>query len=713
MIVLSLLRRYPVALRTFLAGVVLTACVQVWLNFQHQNHAQTQLNHLALIYAERIESKLDAEINILRGIQNAFIANTNLNKKTFSTILKQQNIQGRFPDFISVQFIREIASSDIDVYIHHRKLDNPAFNISLSSPRAVYQIIDFIFPEHAVLHEPEGFEISHQTANLIAIEYARDQGRGVASPAYALQGYKNASLGFAIRFPIYSPNKPLNNQKERRSAFIGSLGATFTIDKMIAWLGNDVEKNIRLQLQDTGTTSGLNKTEKSKIIYKTKSLSNRNNELNANALIQFPGRQWKLSLFAPASIFPRYNALDYFIWILGFTLSIFIAVLLQRQRNNRASALDLAEQITQDLRKNKQHYQQVAQLTEDAHDLIISRDLNGKIIYANRAARIYFSESTPVLLGKNKPLLLSAELAINEIPIRQECQHRHTDGELHFLELTLFPLYNQEAVHSGSAMFVHNITQHKELMIELQKSRERFSALLELAADWYWEQDKNFRFTQVSTGFFNLYSLNQTSVIGHQRWELSDGCLSAEEWRAHQSLLKTLRSFRDFIYTLKVGASNMIVRVSGQPFFDEQGELQGYRGIGYDITASKNNEQAIQLEQQRIASILNSMADGVITTALNGDVEFINPSAIQLLNCRTATSIGKHINHIYQVISPKDQNPLIPLFSMALDSIEKNTPSRTVLLNTHKQSLLIQESIIHLKNSTGTLIGFALIIRQI
>lgn len=711
--IFSLFRRYPVALRTFLVGLLLTAGLQLWLNFQHQAHVQAQLNQLAHLYAERIESRLDAEINILRGIQNAFIANPDLDKKTFSAILKQQNIQGRFPDFVSVQFIREIISSDLERFIKNRQLDDPAFNVQQDSPRPVYQIIDYIFPEHAVLHESEGLEISGQTANLTAIEYARDQGRGVASPTYQLKGYKNSPLGFVIRFPVYTPNKSLNNQKERRAAFIGSLGATFTIDKMILWIGHDAEKNIRIQLQDTGTTSGLNDAEKSKIIYATKSIASNFNELSASSLIQFPGRQWRLSLFATSGSFPRPYSLDYFIWILGVSLSAFIAFLLQRQRNNRESALDLAEQITQDLRKNELHYQQVAQLTEDAHDLIISRDLNGKITYANRAARIYFADSTPILLGKNKPLLLSAELAINETPIQQECQHRHSDGELHYFELTLFPLFNQENERSGFAMFAHNITQHKELIIELQKSRERFSALVELAADWYWEQDKDFRFTQVSPGFFNSYALSRKSVIGHYRWELSDGRLSTEEWRIHKALLEAHRSFHDFIYTLKVGTDSLIVRISGQPFYNERGEFLGYRGVGYDITASRSNEQAIHLEQQRIASILNSMADGVITIALNGDVEFINPAAVRLLNCRTAASIGKHIDHIYQVVSSEDHSPLTSLFSIALDFIEKNPASRTVLLNTHQQSLLIQESVIHLKNSKGTLTGLALIFRPV
>ncbi len=714
--ILSLSRHYRVALRTFVMGLLLTGGLQIWLNFQHKNHAQIQLEHLARHYAERIEAKLDAEINILRGIQNAFIANPNLSNHTFSTILKQQSIQGRFPDFVSIHFIREVASANLDAYIAHRQLEDPTFTVSFDSPRPVYQITDYVFPENAPTHEPIGVDISAQTANLTTIEYARDQGRGIASPAYPLKGYKTAPMGFVIHLPIYTPNKAINNQKERRAAFIGSLGATFTITKMMQWLDQDINKSIHLQLQDTGTTSALNEAEKSKIIYPETNPSpiSAYRELNANALIQFPGRQWRLNLHAPAEAFPQQTSLNYVLWVVGIFLSMFIALLLQRQKNNHESALDLAEQITQDLRKHEQHFQQMAQLAEESRDLIISRDLQGKIIYANRAARIYFAESTPVLLGKNKPLLLSAELAMSEIPILQECQHRNTADELHFFELTLFPLYNQEELHVGSAMFAHDITPHKELFIELQKSRERFASLLELAADWHWEQDKDFRFTQISAGFFNLHAINRKLLIGQTPWELSDGRVSTEEWRIHKAQLEAQKSFKDFIYTMQIGANSVIIQTSGQPYFNEKNEFMGYRGIGHDITSNKKNEHATQLEQQRIAAILNSMADGIITLALNGDVEFINPAAIHLLSCRAVTAIGKHIDHIYRVISIAERTPLASLLSIALSSVETPPPSREVLLlNSRSQSMLIQEWVIHLKNSKGTLTGLALLFRTI
>lgn len=135
MSILSLWRHYRVALRTFAAGILLTIALQTGLIIQQKNNAQSQIEQLAGIYAERIEFKLEAETNILRGLQNAFIANPNLSGQTFTNILKLQNIQGRFPDFVSVHFIREIPTADSDQFIARRRQEIPDFTITSTSPR--------------------------------------------------------------------------------------------------------------------------------------------------------------------------------------------------------------------------------------------------------------------------------------------------------------------------------------------------------------------------------------------------------------------------------------------------------------------------------------------------------------------------------------------------------------------------------------------------
>lgn len=153
-----------------------------------------------------------------------------------------------------------------------------------------------------------------------------------------------------------------------------------------------------------------------------------------------------------------------------------------------------------------------------------------------------------------------------------------------------------------------------------------------------------------------------------------------------------------------------MVSNSGQAYFNEKNEFLGYRGVSKEIH-SKNEHIALQ---EKIASILNSMADGVITLALTGEVEYMNPAAAHILNCHPKTVLGKHIDRIYRVVTAEEHSPLVSLPHLALSATETPPPPREVfLLNAHSKSTLIQESVMHLKNSKGMLIGLALFFKHL
>ncbi|WP_130106531.1 PAS domain-containing protein [Iodobacter fluviatilis] len=108
--------------------------------------------------------------------------------------------------------------------------------------------------------------------------------------------------------------------------------------------------------------------------------------------------------------------------------------------------------------------------------------------------------------------------------------------------------------------------------------------------------------------------------------------------------------------------------------------------------------------QEKIASILNSMADGVITLTLTGEIEYMNPAAAHILNCHPKTVLGKHIDRIYRVVTSEEHSPLVSLPHLALSATETPPPPREVFLfNAHSKSTLIQESAMHLKNSKANI----------
>ena len=105
----------------------------------------------------------------------------------------------------------------------------------------------------------------------------------------------------------------------------------------------------------------------------------------------------------------------------------------------------------------------------------------------------------------------------------------------------------------------------QERTAELRASEERFHRLTELSSDWYWEQDANGQFTQVSGPALEMLGFGGATLDEN---------------------IATRRPFLDFVYSrTNTDGSLQYFQVSGEPIFDSSGCYTGYRGVGMDVTA--------------------------------------------------------------------------------------------------------------------------------
>lgn len=122
-----------------------------------------------------------------------------------------------------------------------------------------------------------------------------------------------------------------------------------------------------------------------------------------------------------------------------------------------------------------------------------------------------------------------------------------------------------------------------ERTAELRESEARFRSLTELAADWYWEQDEQGKFTKVSGPVLDMLGIKVDSHLSDNRQA------EVPEWdkdqrAALQSKIEARQPFLDFMLrrTHSDGTQQQF-RVSGQPMFNENCGFVGYRGIGVEV----------------------------------------------------------------------------------------------------------------------------------
>jgi PAS domain S-box-containing protein len=125
--------------------------------------------------------------------------------------------------------------------------------------------------------------------------------------------------------------------------------------------------------------------------------------------------------------------------------------------------------------------------------------------------------------------------------------------------------------------------QVKERTAELRESEARYRALTELATDWYWEQDKDGRFTRVSGPVLEMLGMRVDPLVDGPVASQDDGWDPAQR-AALQARIAARTPFLDVL--LERSTSDGVVkryRVSGTPMFDAGCTFIGYRGFGVEI----------------------------------------------------------------------------------------------------------------------------------
>jgi PAS domain S-box-containing protein len=165
----------------------------------------------------------------------------------------------------------------------------------------------------------------------------------------------------------------------------------------------------------------------------------------------------------------------------------------------------------------------------------------------------------------------------------------------------------------------------------------RFDTLLELAGDWYWETDAALRFTAMRAKPELRMPL---PVLGSTGW--GNGCVCTEAQLAGvRRAMEAQQPFDDFECTGRDPSGRLRhAHVSGRPVFGAGGVFQGYRGIGRDVTAQKEAEQALNASESQLAAVIDAAMDAIVTVDADGRVVLFNQAAGDIFGCSRAQALG-------------------------------------------------------------------------
>ncbi len=123
-------------------------------------------------------------------------------------------------------------------------------------------------------------------------------------------------------------------------------------------------------------------------------------------------------------------------------------------------------------------------------------------------------------------------------------------------------------------------------------------ALLAVAADYYWEQDADYRFTVWRPTAERSNSLDARAFLGKTS---ADACPAPGDdpthWVTHRARLEAREAFRDVLHELPAGdGSSRQLHLSGAPLYGAAGDFLGYRGVARDAGALSKLEKLLAFE---------------------------------------------------------------------------------------------------------------------
>jgi PAS domain S-box-containing protein len=238
------------------------------------SYTERSVEHVARLRFERqandangiIEGRLRSYNDVLYALRSLFATETSIDRVRFRGFIEALDLKQRYPGFISLNYAAYVPASEKQHFEESVRRDTtvdprgyPQFTIKPSGERSEYFVIVYLEPladyEFAFGLDLGANPMADNPEKVAAaVRLQRDSGKLITSAQPLRVKRAKEAIYLAMRLPVYRNGMATDTVEERRSAYIGSVGAGFDVEYLMREaLSEEMLRYMQIRLYDAGS----------------------------------------------------------------------------------------------------------------------------------------------------------------------------------------------------------------------------------------------------------------------------------------------------------------------------------------------------------------------------------------------------------------------------------------------------------------------------
>jgi len=278
---------------------------------------------------------------------------------------------------------------------------------------------------------------------------------------------------------------------------------------------------------------------------------------------------------------------------------------------------------------------------------VLRIERGGTLLYANEASYSIL-RNWQLELGRPAPLIL--QKVAFEALTQQIGKTIDTEHGQRTISFSVAPIAN-----AGYANFYGlDITERKKMEGALQKSEEKYRAILENIEEGYYEVDLAGNFTFLNNSMCRIFGYPKEELIGMNDRQYTDKENAKKLYQAFNGVYRTGEPDIGYGYEIiRKDGTKRYIEASILLHKDSSDKPIGFRGIIRDISERKRAEEALRESEEKYRTLVETSPDAITLMDLNLNIVMGNRPALNLYGYENLQEvIGQSV---FDFVAPEDR----------------------------------------------------------